>query len=367
MIKKIFVITGEASGDILAFNVFKNLHKKKNLKISGILGEKLKKLRIHNIFSNHEITFFGISEVLLNIFSIKKKIEKTVKYIEQFKPDVVFSVDSPDFVLEVIKRIKKNKKIKTKFYHYVAPTIWAWREDRLIKIKKSFDKIYLLFDFEKKYFDKFNIVSKFVGHPFFEKFKPNLNASVNNKMISFCPGSRKSELKKFLPIFKKVIILLGKDYEYHFAINKNHFSYVKNFFKGFKYKLTINFDSKKKFYYFKKSLLSVAKSGTISLDLCKAQLPIITVYKFDTLTYFFVKFLVKVKYGNIINIMAKKMLIPELIQQNCNPTKIVNKINYYINNKSERLSMVNNYNKVLRRISNKETSLTIAKDLLANI
>ena len=225
----------------------------------------------------------------------------------------------------------------------------------------------MLFDFEKKYFDKFNIVSKFVGHPFFEKFKPNLNASVNNKMISFCPGSRKSELKKFLPIFKKVIILLGEDYEYHFAINKNHFSYVKNFFKGSKYKLTINFESEKKFYYFKKSLLSVAKSGTISLDLCKAQLPIITVYKFDNLTYFFVKFLVKVKYGNIINIMAKKMLIPELIQQNCNPTKIVNKINYYINNKSERLSMVNNYNKVLRRISNKNTSLTIAKDLLANI
>lgn len=96
-------------------------------------------------------------------------------------------------------------------------------------------------------------------------------------------------------------------------------------------------------------------------------MPIITVYKFDNLTYFFVKFLVKVKYGNIINIMAKKMLIPELIQQNCNPTKIVNKINYYINNKSERLSMVNNYNKVLRRISNKNTSLTIAKDLLANI
>jgi lipid-A-disaccharide synthase len=367
MVKKIFVITGEASGDILAFNVFKNLHKKKNLKISGILGEKLKKLSIRNIFSNHEITFFGISEILLNIFSIKKKIEKTVKYIERFKPDIVFSVDSPDFVLQVINEIKKNNKIKTKFYHYVAPTIWAWREDRLIKIKKSFDKIYLLFDFEKKYFDKFNIASKFVGHPFFEKFKPNLNASVNNKLISFCPGSRKSELKKFLPIFKKVIILLGKDYEYHLAINKNHYSYVKDFFNGFKYKLIINYDSEKKFHYFKKSLLSVAKSGTISLDLCKAQLPIITVYKFDTLTYFFVKFLVKVKYGNIINIMAKKMLIPELIQRNCTPTKIVNKINYYVNSKSERLKMVNNYNKVLRRISNKKTSLNIAKDLLANI
>ena len=367
MIKKIFVITGEASGDILAFNVFKHLHKNRNLKISGILGERLKKLRIHNIFSNYEITFFGISEVLLSIFSIKKKIDKTVRYIERFKPDIVFSVDSPDFVLQVIKNLKKNKKVKTKFFHYVAPSIWAWREDRLIEIKKSFDKVYLLFDFEKKYFDKLNIDSRFVGHPFFEKFKPNLNSKVNHKMISFCPGSRKSELKKFLPIFKKVMILLGKNYQYHIAINKNHYNYVKSFFKNFEYKLMINHESEKKFYYFKKSILSVAKSGTVTLDLCKAQLPIITVYKFDAFTYFFAKFLVKVKYGNIINIMAKKMLIPELIQQNCTTTKIVNKINYYINSKSKRLSMVKNYNKVLRRVSNKKTSSTIAKDLLANI
>jgi len=367
MLKKFFVITGEASGDILAFNVFKNLHKNKNLKISGILGENLKKLKIQNIFSNHEITFFGIFEVLLNIFSIKKKIEKTVKYIERFNPDIVFSVDSPDFVLQVIKTIKKNKKVKTKFFHYVAPTVWAWREDRLIQIKKNFDKVYLLFDFEKKYFDKFNINSRFVGHPFFEKFKPNLNAKINSKMISFCPGSRKSELKKFLPIFKKAIILLGKKYEYHIAINKNHYNYVKSFFNGFDYKLIITCEPDKKFYYFKKSLLSVAKSGTITLDLCKAQIPIITVYKFDVFTYFFAKFLVKVKYGNIINIMSKKMVIPELIQQCCTPAKIVSKVNYYINSKSKRLSMVNNYNKVLRRISNKKTSSIIAKDLLANI
>ena len=90
MIKKIFVITGEASGDILAFNVFKNLHKKKNLKISGILGEKLKKLRIHNIFSNHEITFFGISEVLLNIFSIKKKLKKQLNILSSLSQMLFF-------------------------------------------------------------------------------------------------------------------------------------------------------------------------------------------------------------------------------------------------------------------------------------
>jgi len=221
MKKKIFVITGEASGDLLAYNVLKNVNLS-NIEVKGIVGNKLEQLNIDGPFKNSDITFFGITDVLKNIFFIKKKINQAVDYIEKFKPDIVFSVDSPDFVFRVIKLIKKNNKFKTKFFHYVAPSIWAWREGRGHKIKKLLDKLYLLFEFEKKYFDKYLINNVFVGHPFFENFDFNYSSyNSESKIITFCPGSRKSELEVLLPIFKNIIKILGKKYTYHFAVNKN--------------------------------------------------------------------------------------------------------------------------------------------------
>ena len=147
MTKKIFIIVGETSGDLLAYEVIKNLVSN-NIELRGIVGDNFKKFKIKGPFESKDITFFGITDVIKNIFYIKKKINKAVQYIENFNPDIVFSVDSPDFVFQVIKKIRSNKKIKPKFFHYVAPSIWAWREKRANKIKKLLDKIYLLFKFE---------------------------------------------------------------------------------------------------------------------------------------------------------------------------------------------------------------------------
>ena len=129
MKKKIFVITGEVSGDILASKIIDYIDIK-NVDIKGIVGSKLKNKGIDGPFENKDITFFGITDVIKNIVYIKKKIDQTVESIENFEPNIVFSVDSPDFVFQVIKKIKERKKIQTKFFHFVAPSIWAWRESR---------------------------------------------------------------------------------------------------------------------------------------------------------------------------------------------------------------------------------------------
>ena len=185
MVKKIFIITGEVSGDILASKIINYLDLKM-IDVKGIVGSNLKEMGIEGPFENKDITFFGIIDVIKNIFYIKKRIDQTVKYIESFKPDIVFSVDSPDFVFQVIKKIKQRKKTKSKFFHFVAPSIWAWREGRAKKIKNLLDKIYLLFKFEKKYFDKYSIKNQYVGHPFFENFiSSKLNLNSESKLISF--------------------------------------------------------------------------------------------------------------------------------------------------------------------------------------
>ena len=166
--KKIFILTGEPSGDKLASTVINKLKKKhSDIEYLSVGGSHLNSLGIKSIYDLKEITYIGFTSVILNLFKIRNKINETVKQIIEFNPEILFSVDSPDFTLRVAEKVKSiNPNIKT--IHYVAPQVWVWREGRVKKFKKFLDHILLLFDFEKKYFDKENIPNTFVGHPLLE-------------------------------------------------------------------------------------------------------------------------------------------------------------------------------------------------------
>ena len=215
--KKIFILTGEPSGDKLASKVISKLQKKNsNIKYFCVGGTHLSSLGIKSIFDLKEITYIGFTSVLLNIFKIKSKINNTVKEIIKFNPDILFSVDSPDFTLRVAEKVKKlNNKIKT--IHYVAPQVWVWREGRIKKFKKFVDHMLLLFNFEKKYFDKENIPNTFVGHPLLEnnnKSKVDFSSLIpkDKKIISLFAGSRNSETSVLLPILFDFIKLMNKKF-----------------------------------------------------------------------------------------------------------------------------------------------------------
>ena len=180
--KKIFILTGEPSGDKLASSIIAKLKiKNPDIEYLSVGGEHLNNLGIRSIYDLKDITYLGFTSVLLNIFKIKKKISKTVDEILKFDPDILLSVDSPDFTLRVADRVKKsNNKITT--VHYVAPKVWVWRRKRVKKIKKFIDHMLLLFSFEKEYFEKENIKTTFVGHPLIED-KENVKI-VSNNLIS---------------------------------------------------------------------------------------------------------------------------------------------------------------------------------------
>ena len=169
--KRIFIITGEPSGDKLASSVIKQLKKEvPGIEYLCVGGVHLNKLGIKSIFNLKEITYIGFTNVLLNIFKIRNIINLTVDEVLKFKPDILFSVDSPDFTLRVAKKVKK-KNNNVKIIHYVAPQVWIWREGRVKNFKKFIDHMLLLFNFEKKYFDKEAIPNTFVGHPLLEEGK----------------------------------------------------------------------------------------------------------------------------------------------------------------------------------------------------
>ena len=339
--RKIFILTGEASGDKLASKVISNLKKlNTNIEYLSVGGENLKKVGINTIYDLKEITYLGFTSVFLNIFKIKKKINETVKAIEDFNPDILFTVDSPDFTLRVAERVKKNNpKIKT--IHYVAPQVWVWREWRVKKIKKFIDHILLLFNFEKPYFDKENVSNEFVGHPLLENtFEKGIDINQiiekNNALISIFPGSRKSELDVLTPILIDFIKLMNekyKDFTFVFHLTKEYSEFTQGIIK--KNKLNnceVISDNKIKSHILKKSVFAVSKSGTVSLEICNAKIPSIILYKMSLINFFIIKILVKVKYANIINIAAKEEIIPELLQSNCSPKKIFEHVSDFLDN-----------------------------------
>ena len=336
--KKIFILTGEPSGDKLASTVIKNL-KNKNSEIEylSVGGSNLKKLGINSIFDLKEITYLGFTNVILNIFKIRKKINQTVDEIIKYNPDILFSVDSPDFTLRVAEKVKKIKNnIKT--IHYVAPQVWIWRKNRVKSIKKYIDHILLLFDFEKKYFDEENIKNTFVGHPLIEA-KNNSKTIINNiipkekKIISLFPGSRKSETTVLLPILISFIELMNKknkDYYFYFHATEENKNSILNIIKGKNIEnIDVISDENIKSEILSKSIFAVSKSGTISLQICNANIPSIIIYKLSFINFMIFKLLVNVKFANIINIINNREIIPELLQNECNAEEIYKTVIFF--------------------------------------
>ena len=339
--KKIFILTGEPSGDKLASKVISDLKKiNQNIKYLSVGGEHLQSLGIKSIYDLKEITYLGFTNVILNIFKISKKINQTVKAISEYNPDVLFTVDSPDFTLRVAEKVKKlNPKIKT--VHYVAPQVWVWREGRAKKIKKFIDHILLLFSFEKKYFEKENISCEFVGHPLLqnkERAKIDINQIIgkNKALISIFPGSRQSEINILMPILLDFIKLMNQKYAdmtYVFHSINEYSKLVQSFINESSLSnCEIISDDKIKFHILQKSVFAVAKSGTISLEISNAKIPSIILYKMGFINFLIVKSLVKTKYANIINFAANEEVIPELLQSNCNSRTIFKYVSNFLEN-----------------------------------
>ena len=373
--KKIFVLTGEPSGDKLAATVISKLKiQNPEIQYLSVGGMHLQNLGIKSIFNLKEITYLGFTSVLLNIFKIKKKINQTVNEIIKFNPDILFTVDSPDFTLRVAEKVKSiNDKIKT--IHYVAPQVWIWRKNRVKKIKKFIDHMLLLFNFEREFFEKENIKNTFVGHPLIEK-KENVKTvldniiSIDKKIISIFPGSRNSETNILLPILLDFIKLMNeKNDNFNFVIhateeNKEFINTKidKNKFNN----IDVVSDENIKSQILSKSVFAVSKSGTVSLQICNANVPSIIIYKLSFINFIIFKMLVNVKFANIINIINNREVIPELLQNECNAHEIYKTVIYFLKNPELIKKQLDDCNQTLNGIRPKTSSSKETAFILSN-
>ena len=372
--KKIFILTGEPSGDKLASKVITKLkNSNPDIEYLSVGGEYLKALGIKSLYDLKEVTYLGFTRVLFNIFKIKKKINETADKIIEFNPDILFSVDSPDFTLRVAEKVKKiNSNIKN--IHFVAPQVWVWRERRIKHLKSFLDHVLLLFPFEKKYFDKENIQSTFTGHPLLEdndKDKIDLSQIIKNhkKIISIFPGSRQSEINVLLPILIDFVKMMNEKYKdiffvFHSTSQHNQSTQDRLIKEGFKNCGSIS-DEIIKSQVLKSSTFAVSKSGTISLEICNAKVPSIIIYKMNSINFFIVKMLVKVKFANIINIAADEKIIPELLQSNCNSKNIFDTVDKLLEDKQSLQNQVNKSQEIISNFKTNQSS-EIAASILSN-
>ena len=373
--KKIFILTGEPSGDKLASTVIKKLKiNNPDIEYLSVGGTHIKKLGIQSIFDLKDVTYLGFTSVLFNIIKIRKKINKTVDEIIKFNPDILFSVDSPDFTLRVAEKVKNiNNNIKT--IHYVAPQVWVWRKNRVKKIKKFIDHILLLFNFEKKYFDEENIKNSFVGHPLIEK-KNNVITALDNliskdkKIISLFPGSRKSETNVLLPILLNFIKLMNKknlDYLFVFHATDENKKFIADEAKNSNLdNIDVISDENIKYQILSNSIFAVSKSGTISLQISSANIPSIIIYKLNLINFMIFKLFVNVKFANIINIISDKEVIPELLQKECNADEIYRTVTYFLKNPELIEQQLIDCKKTLEGIRSKSSSSSEAALILNN-
>ena len=339
---KIFFLVGEDSGDMMGAKIIAQLKKSHpQVNLYGLAGNEMEQLGMKSIFPIKNLSIMGFAEVLPKIWQILGLINKTVATIQQTQPDIIISIDSPDFCFRVIKKINQNQKIKAKKIHLVAPSVWAYRPKRAEKISKIYDLLLTLLPFEPPYFEKYGLKAKFVGHHGVESAKQqqkkfskekiiairkDLRISPDKQIICITVGSRNNEVDKILPEAVGALKIIQETKNKIlpiFVVTKNTKTKVTEFLHHHQID-NIIVESERKYEVFAIAKMAIAKSGTNNLEMLAFGLPIITIYKANYLTYWIMKSISKIKFANLVNICAQKEIIPELIQANCNSKKIAN-------------------------------------------
>jgi len=343
----IFIIAGEPSGDVLGGKLMSAIKAEsggKKIEFVGIGGTKMQEQGLSSIFPISELSIMGFAEVIPHIPKLLKRIRQTTQEIINSRAQIVITIDSPDFCFRVIKKLKQNPlSLDIKKIHLIAPSVWAYRPKRAEKIARLYDLLLAILPFEPPYFTKYGLETLFIGHPITERESPpsltNAHSPFFNKednfreanqikkdsfLICAMAGSRAGEVTRILPEIIGGINILAQKHPnlvVVMPIIERTRKLIEEKLNSFNVRaILINEDQK--YSAFKASNLAIAKSGTNNLEIAIAQLPMITIYKINPLTHFFIKRMVKIKFANLINLILNRELIPELLQKNCCATKI---------------------------------------------
>ena len=335
MTVKVYLVAGEPSGDLLGSRLMRALKRQTNNDIAfyGVGGETMQAEGLTSLFDIRDLAVMGFMEVIPSIPKILRHLNEIITDIKQIQPDVILTIDSYSFSIRVHQALKKNN-IDIPHAHYVAPQVWAWNKGRTKILPKWIDHLFCLLPDEPDYFTPYGLPTTFVGHPVIEggadkgdaqKFRLEHNLSEQTPVLALLPGSRKNEIQGLLPLFMQTAERLSETHPNLFVVVptvQTVADKITEQLKDWKIPHAVVLGERARYDAFSVANIALAASGTVSLELAMAHVPHLIAYRLNPLTATLARFVLKIKYVNLINLLQDKEVIPELLQENCTLEKL---------------------------------------------
>lgn len=372
-IKNIFIVSGEASGDMHASSLIKELKKlNANIAFEGIGGPESEKAGTELLYGIKDVNFIGFSSVILNIKKIKSILRECEEKIRSVMPDAVILVDYPGFNLKLISNIRKF--YDGKIIYYISPQLWAWHKSRIKIIKKYVDLMIVVFPFEVDFYDREGVKAEFVGHPLVKKIddflKRNRKTDSDKIRISILPGSRKDEIDRMLPVLLETgnKFLEEFDCEINILCSPNFKeSYYRGLLKDYSFNLIYDRNNSEMNY---KTILNsdlvITKSGTSTIECALIGTPFCVVYKTGKINYSIGKRLIRIDNIAMVNILSGKKIVKEFLQEEVNPGNLFKEGKDILTRKEYRENMISDFRNLRRILTEKDASANAAK-LISNL
>jgi lipid-A-disaccharide synthase len=360
---KYYIIAGERSGDLHASNLIKQLHlqdPEAHIRCWG--GDMMEAAGAELVKHYKEMAFMGFLEAAKNVLKIKRFLKECQDDLLAYQPDVVVLVDYAGFNMRIAKFAKANG---LKVFYYISPKIWAWNQGRVHTIKKLVDKMFVIMPFEKDFYQKFDYKTDYVGNPVSEAVAahvPNPNFRKDNNLddrpiIAVLPGSRQQEIESILYIMLSILPPF-QDYQFVVAAVSN---FSKEYYDNFNRKPFINIIYDQTYDILANAEAALVTSGTATLETAMLNVPQVVCYRTSNISYLIGKAVIKVPFISLVNLIAGRKVVPELIQSDMNAQNLVRELKHILHDPAGRSAQLEGYKHVRQLIGEFNTSETAAK------
>jgi lipid-A-disaccharide synthase len=325
----IYLIGGEQSGDALGARLMHAINARRpDVAFAGVGGSAMAAQGLTSLFPIRALALMGLLEVLPKIFELRALLQRTVADIQARRPDVLVTIDSPGFTLRVLRALQPTTLRRA---HYVAPQVWAWRENRVKHYPGLWDELLCLLPFEPAFFAGHGLPARFVGHPVLEsgaetgnaeRFRSRHAIPAEAKILTVMPGSRRTEVSRLLPILQETIRLLPETVVPVVPLAGPVEAVVRQRTAPWPIRPILVADTEAKHDAFAASAAALTKSGTSTLELALANVPMLVTYRINPLSHQIAKRMIKVKYASIVNLLLDRPVVPELLQYESRPDRL---------------------------------------------
>jgi lipid-A-disaccharide synthase len=325
--RRIFLLAGEPSGDMLGARLMRALHEQSpDLTFAGIGGSRMGEQGLKSLFPMEELSLIGFAEILPHLPRLFQRMRETVAAIDRLQPDMVLTIDSPGFALRLQGRLDGRPLQRV---HYVAPQVWAWRPGRARHIARELDHLLALLPFEPPFFERYGLECSFVGHPIIEeagqrgdggRFRQRHGLGGDEPLLCLLPGSRRGEVEQHLPVLEGAVALLRHsfpDLRVVMPTLPGMASLLRERVHSWPAPVLVLDERSERFDAYAASRVAIAASGTVSLEVALAGLPFVTIYRTGPLTAWLARRLISVPHVNLVNLILDRAVVPELLQKEC--------------------------------------------------